>query len=96
MAAEARRRGIRVFLATIAPGRPGASKTIAPFLITDYNNRMRSVATTEGAILVDVNAALSTDVNRYIGIDGLHPNELGYARIAETFFAAIRAEFEVP
>ena len=96
MAGEARRRGIRVFLATIAPGRPGASKTIAPFLITDYNNRMRSVATTEGAILVDVNAALSTDVNRYIGIDGLHPNELGYARIAETFFAAIRAEFEVP
>ena len=95
MAAEARRRGMRVFIATIAPGRPG-SKTIAPFLITDYNNRMRTVAAIEGAILVDVNAALSTDVNRYIGIDGLHPTELGYARIAETFFAAIRAEFEVP
>ncbi|MSO35565.1 MAG: HYR domain-containing protein [Acidobacteria bacterium] len=95
MAAEARRCGMRVFIATIAPGRPG-SKTIAPFLITDYNNRMRTVAASEGAILVDVNAALSTDVNRYIGIDGLHPTELGYARIAETFFAAIRAEFEVP
>jgi len=75
MAGEARRRGIRVFLATIAPGRPGG-KTIAPFLITDYNNRMRTVAATEGAILVDVNGALSTDVNRFIGIDGLHPNEL--------------------
>jgi len=96
MAGEARRRGIRVFLATIAPGRPGLSKTIAPFLIADYNARMRSVAATEGAILVDVNAALSTDVNRFIGIDGLHPNEAGYAKIAETFFAAIRAEFEVP
>lgn len=96
MAAEARRRGMRVFIATIAPGRPGLSKTIAPFLITDYNNRMRTVAATEGAILVDVNGALSSDVNRFIGIDGLHPNELGYARIAETFFAAIRAEFEVP
>lgn len=96
MAAEARRRGLRVFIATIAPSRPGLSKSIAPFLITDYNNRMRSVAATEGAILVDINGALSTDVNRFIGIDGLHPTELGYARIAETFFAAIRAEFEVP
>ena len=96
MAAEARRRGMRVFIATVPPGRPGGSKTIAPLLLTDYNNRMRSVAATEGAILVDVFAALSTDVNRFIGIDGLHPTELGYARIADTFFAAIRAEFEVP
>ncbi len=96
MAAEARRRGMRVFIATVAPGRPGGSKTIAPLLLTDYNNRMRSVAATEGAILVDVFAALSSDVNRFIGIDGLHPTELGYARIADTFFAAIRAEFEVP
>lgn len=96
MAGEARRRGMRVFLATIPPGRPGGSKTIAPLLLTDYNNRMRAVAATEGATLVDVNAALSTDVNRYIGIDGLHPNEAGYAKIAETFFAAIRAALEVP
>ena len=26
----------------------------------------------------------------YIGIDGLHPTEAGYQRIADTFFAAIR------
>ena len=95
MAGEARRRGMRVFLATLAPGRPGGNRAIAPVLLTDYNNRMRTVAATEGAILVDINAALATDVNRYIGVDGLHPNELGYAKIAETFFAAIRAEFEV-
>lgn len=95
MAGEARRRGMRVFLATVAPGRPGGNRTIAPVLLTDYNNRMRAVAAAEGAILVDINAALATDVNRYIGVDGLHPTELGYAKIAETFFAAIRAEFEV-
>ena len=96
MVNEARRRGMFVFLATIAPGRPGGSKTIAPFFITDYNNRMRAAAGSTGATLIDINAALGTDVNRYMGVDGLHPNELGYAKMAETFFNAIRAQFEVP
>ena len=96
MVGEARRRGMFVFLATIAPGRPGGSKTISPILLTDYNNRMRSVAGSTGATLVDINAALATDVTRYIGVDGLHPNEAGYAKIAETFYNAIRSQFELP
>ncbi|MDP2055105.1 MAG: GDSL-type esterase/lipase family protein [Acidobacteriota bacterium] len=95
MAAEARLRGMRVLLATVPPGRPGLSKTISPFLITDYNARMRIVAQSQGALLVDIFQALSTDVSRYIGIDGLHPTELGYAKIAETFYNVIRSEFEV-
>lgn len=96
MVGEARRRGMPVFLATLPPGRPGGTKSIAPLLLTDYNNRMRAVAASGGATLVDINAALATDVFRYMGVDGLHPNELGYAKIAETFFTAIRAAFEVP
>jgi len=96
MVGEARRRGMFVFLATIAPGRPGGSKAISPILLTDYNNRMRSVAGSTGATLVDINAALATDVTRYIGVDGLHPNEAGYAKIAETFYNAIRSQFELP
>ncbi|MDP3716796.1 MAG: GDSL-type esterase/lipase family protein [Acidobacteriota bacterium] len=95
MAAEARLRGMRVLLATVPPGRPGLSKTISPFLIADYNARMRIVAQSQGALLVDIFQALSTDVSRYIGIDGLHPTELGYAKIAETFYNVIRSEFEV-
>ncbi len=35
------------------------------------------------------------DVFRYIGVDGLHPNEAGYTRIAELFFQAIQADLEV-
>ena len=35
------------------------------------------------------------DVFRYIGVDGLHPNEAGYTRIAELFFQAIQANLEV-
>ncbi len=96
MVGEARRRGTFVFLATIAPGRPGGSKAIAPILLTDYNNRMRSVAASTGATLIDINAALAADVTRYIGVDGLHPNEAGYAKIAETFYNAIRSQFELP
>lgn len=57
---------------------------------------MRAAAGSTGATLIDINAALGTDVNRYMGVDGLHPNELGYAKMAETFFNAIRAQFEVP
>ena len=96
MIGEARRRGMPVFLGTLPPGRPGGTKSIAPLLLTDYNNRMRAAASTGGATLVDINAALATDVFRYMGVDGLHPNELGYAKMAETFFNVIRAQFENP
>lgn len=95
MAAEARLRGMRVFLATLAPPRPSGSKAIAQVFIDDYNNRMRDLAAREGAVLVDVYGGLLPDVNRYIGVDGLHPTEAGYAKIADIFFQAIQNTFEV-
>jgi lysophospholipase L1-like esterase len=95
MAQEAKVRGLRVFIATPLPGRPFGNKTIDPFLLVDYANRMRDMASREGAVLVDLYAAMLPDVNRYIGVDGLHPNEAGYARIAELFFQAIQANLEV-
>ncbi len=95
MAAEARLRGMRVFIATVAPGRPGGSKTIEPILLLDYANRMRAVAAGEGAVLVDIYQALLSGVFTYIGGDGLHPNEAGYTKIADTFFNAIQATLEL-
>ena len=95
MAQEAKVRGMRVFIATPVPGRPGGNRTINPFLLLDYANRMRDMAAREGAVLVDLYAAMLPDVQRYIGVDGLHPNEAGYARIAELFFQAIQANLEV-
>jgi lysophospholipase L1-like esterase len=95
MALEARQRGVRVFIATPVPGRPGGNRTISPFLLLDYANRMRDVAAREGAVLVDLYSAMLPDVQRYIGVDGLHPNEAGYARIADLFFQAIQADLEV-
>jgi len=93
--AEAKARGIRVFLATPTPGRPGGTKTILTLFLVDYANRMRTVAAQEGVTLVDLYSLMLPDVQRYIGVDGVHPNEQGYARIADLFFQAIQAAFEV-
>lgn len=92
---DARARGVRVFLATPLPGRPGGNRTIGDFFLIDWANRMRDIAAREGAVLVDMYSLLRPDVTRYIGVDGLHPNELGYARIAELWFDAIRNNLEV-
>ena len=94
MAKEARNRGSRVILTTVPPPRVGGNRAVPTRLITDFNVRLRSIATGEGAVLVDLYEGMITDVPRYIGIDGLHPTEAGYERMAELIFAAIRREFE--
>ena len=95
MASEARNRGMRVFIATMLPPRPNGNRTIGQLFIDDYNNRMRALAASEGAVLVDMYAALLPEVTRYIGVDGLHPTEAGYVKIADIFFQAIQSNFEV-
>lgn len=95
MVSEARTSGARVFLGTVLPRRAGGGKAIPQIYLDDFNSRMRIVASRQGVTLVDTYAALVTDVNRYIGIDGLHPSEAGYTKIADTFFQAIQAALEV-
>ena len=46
-------------------------------------------------MLVDLYEGMITDIPRYIGVDGLHPTEAGYERMAELIFGAIRKEFEL-
>jgi lysophospholipase L1-like esterase len=94
MAREVRNRGARLFIATIPPTRGTGQNAIAPALIQSLNSTIRTTARGENAVLVDVFGALSDDVTKYIGADGLHPTEAGYLKIAETFFAAIRADLE--
>jgi lysophospholipase L1-like esterase len=94
MAQEARNRRIRVILATLPPSRSGGTHAVATRLITDFNARLRSIAMGEGAVLVDLYEGMITDIPRYIGVDGLHPTEAGYERIAELIFGVIRKEFE--
>ena len=94
LAGEARRRGARVFICTLAPSRPGP-KAIPMSALQYINDRLRDIVRTEGAVLVDLHSALLPDVNANVSIDGLHLTPLGYRRVAETVFAAIRADLEV-
>ena len=94
LAGEARRRGARVFICTLAPGRPGRGQ-IQTSALLDINERLRTIARQEGAVLVDLYGALLPEVDANVSIDGLHLTPLGYRRVAETVFAAIRAELEI-
>jgi lysophospholipase L1-like esterase len=94
LAGEARRRGARVFICTLAPGRPGRVE-IPRSALEVINDRLRQVARGEGAVLVDLFSALLPEVNANVSIDGLHLTPLGYRRVAETVYAAIRADLEI-
>lgn len=95
MAKEARARGARVFVATLTPTIPGRLRSEPTDVLLAYNEAIRNLAFGEGAVLVDLHDAVLPNVNSWIGVDGLHPTEAGYARMAETFAAAIQSELEV-
>lgn len=94
LAADARNRGARVFVCTLTPGKAGR-RQIAPSAILAANDRLRIVARGEGAVLVDTYSALLPDVGENVGSDGLHLTPVGYRRVAEAVFAAIRADLEI-
>jgi lysophospholipase L1-like esterase len=90
----AKGRGIRPFLATIPPMNLNGFRGGAANLVAGFDDRVRSLAASENVPLVDVYAALSTDIATYIGFDGLHPTPAGYKKIADTFFASIQQNLE--
>jgi lysophospholipase L1-like esterase len=92
----ARGRGIVVFLGTLLPQRPGGFRASSPGAIVPANSLIRSMAVAEGAVLVDLYQAFDGHTDTLLGPDGLHPNDAGYQKMAETFFTAIRTRLEVP
>lgn len=94
LAAEARNRGVRTYIATLTPTRPGR-RYVPIGIVQAANTRLRDGARGEGAQLIDLFTPLLADLNNNIGSDGLHPTELGYRRIAEAVFAALRADLEI-
>jgi lysophospholipase L1-like esterase len=90
MIRAARAAGAVVFVASVPPSKPGGVNTIPINLILSLNDLIRAGAPAEGATFVDVYGAMAAEATTLIGVDGLHPTEAGYLRIAETFFAAIR------
>lgn len=95
MVREAKVRGMEVMLATLLPSRPGGERSMPAALVTKFNERLRQLALTDEAILVDIYGQMLNDIDRNVGIDGLHPNEAGYMRIAELFAQAIRVSYAI-
>lgn len=95
LTADAKRRGAMVFLSTLLPGKPGGRNTPNVALMEELNARIKTIAATEGAVLVDLYAQLLPEASTIIGPDGLHPTEVGYKRMADIFYAVIQANLEV-
>jgi lysophospholipase L1-like esterase len=100
MVRDAKSRGMRVLLATIPPEDPTrcnpACRGLAWSVVDPMNAAIRGVAAAEGVALVDVNQALAANVPLYISADGLHPTEIGNAKIAEVFFEVLKTAFDQP
>ncbi|MGQ0735363.1 MAG: SGNH/GDSL hydrolase family protein [Acidobacteriota bacterium] len=92
MAKDARFAGATVMIGTMLPQRAGGLRAGDPAVLANYNQALRDVARGEGAVLVDF-ATLFGDIS-LIGADGLHPTEIGYARMALVVFDVMRARFE--
>jgi lysophospholipase L1-like esterase len=80
-------------LATLPPTRPGPDPRASPERnrwISRVNQGIRRLAAERGAALADVEAAFAARADRdALYFDGLHPNDAGYAVVAEAFFEAI-------
>jgi lysophospholipase L1-like esterase len=88
----ARQAGLSTFVATLPPLGPGG-KAGCPECVPPFNDRLRSMASVKGAILVDVHSAWGNGAG-LMGADGIHPTEAGYEVIADAFFEAIRRTLE--
>lgn len=100
MIREARSRGVHVFVSTLLPERTDLCRAF-DFVdgvvdILDANNEIRYLAATEGATLVDLHQMFLGRETTLIGEDGLHPSDAGYLKMAEAFYEAVKAQFELP
>jgi acyl-CoA thioesterase I len=92
MALHATTRGLPVFLATLPPQKPPASKGS---LVPELNGKIVTIAKLRHFNLVDVYGAFHGDLT-LIGSDGVHPTDAGHAVIAQAFFDQITARLQVP
>jgi lysophospholipase L1-like esterase len=100
MVREAKGRGIVVLLSTLTPVRAGGipqprGDAALPY-VPEANLQIRLLAQSEHVTLVDLFAGFGGIPDPYIDVDGLHPTEQGYQKIAQLFFDVIRGTLETP
>ena len=83
-----------VFVATLTPMVQGRPKADGYAYVPLLNERIWELPGREGVTVVDIYAALLPQAATLISDDGLHPNQAGYDKMAETFFATLRAKYE--
>ena len=95
MVQVAKAHGARVFVGSMVPTIEGRQRSASNAALVAYNLKLQQMAREEGVQFVDLYNALLAEVNTVIGVDGLHPTEVGYKRIADIFFTAIQANLEI-
>lgn len=96
MVQRAKNGGAKVFVGSMLPTISGRQRTQNATALVAYDTSLQSMCTQEGAIYVDLYNGILPQMETLIGIDGLHPTEAGYRRIADLYFAAIKAELQEP
>jgi len=84
----------RAFVGSMIPTLPGRQRSQDSNALVAYNTALQAMCVQEGALFVDLYNGMLTEASQLIGIDGLHPNEAGYRKMAELFQTAIRTHLE--
>jgi len=98
MVRDARSRGVRVVLATLPPENPQGRLGLAWSLVPTFNTQLKAMAAAENVPFADLYVAFGGDQPDFslLSSDGLHPNQTGYQKVADTFFDVIKKNFELP
>ncbi|MFE0465436.1 GDSL-type esterase/lipase family protein [Kitasatospora sp. NPDC058965] len=88
------RPGITVIMQGLVPTSPGLNNQLTASQIAQYNDQLRRLAPTEQQqgkhfTFVDAPALVPYNAPNPEMADGLHPNDLGYARMAQTFYTPL-------
>lgn len=94
MVQQAKNGGAKVYVGSMIPTVAGRSRSSNPAALVTYNSVLQIMCTQEGVAYVDLYSPMLAEAEQLIGVDGLHPTEAGYRRIADLFFAALKRDLE--